>query len=427
MKMMTEENRRITNPVFRDYVQRYEQIRRQTDQAIEALGIPFANDSRSTEPKLSGTGAVVSRNQDKSHYLNWISPACVACQTGENSHTSFISFKCHKSCYFCFNQNQENFAEFQVRNHDPEMALKKELDRGKTFDHIALTGGEPLLHPRQTASFFRFVNAESKETYTRLYTAGDLLTRSILAELYLADLDEIRFSVKQDETFEQHDELFSLMMLAKSYIPKVVVEMPVIPGTLEEMKELLLKLDAIGVDGINLLEFCFPIQNPKPFIERGFKLKYPPFETYYNYWYAGGLAIEESQRICKELLLFADQQKLAMGVHYCSLENKHTGQLYQQNKAVTGDPVRSFSEDDYFLKSAKVFGADREPVKALIEERGGSFEENRELGYLAFHVDLMDVVERELGVEIGVSSSVAEASPTGTVFREVAIVPVWAS
>lgn len=55
-----------------------------------------------------------------------------------------------------------------------------------------------------------------------------------------------------------------------------MVEMPVIPGSGEQMKALLCELDALGVDGINLLEFCFPLANAAAFRERGFTLKYPP-------------------------------------------------------------------------------------------------------------------------------------------------------
>jgi len=44
-----------------------------------------------------------------------------------------------------------------------------------------------------------------------------------------------------------------------------MVEMPVIPGSLEEMKDLLKKLDSLGIFGINLLEFCFPLNNAQVF------------------------------------------------------------------------------------------------------------------------------------------------------------------
>lgn len=52
-------------------------------------------------------------------------------------------------------------------------------------------------------------------------------------------------------------------------IPAVMVEMPVIPGTIDDMKDLLMKLSAWGARGINLLEFCFPLSNSEAFAARG--------------------------------------------------------------------------------------------------------------------------------------------------------------
>ena len=49
--------------------------------------------------------------------------------------------------------------------------------------------------------------------------------------------------------------------------------MPVIPGTIEEMKELLLDLEELDIFGINLLEFCFPLENAKAFPGKGFRSK----------------------------------------------------------------------------------------------------------------------------------------------------------
>ncbi|AOM81734.1 radical SAM protein [Salisediminibacterium beveridgei] len=425
MMNMTNDCQDVKNPVFQAYLKRYEEIQKQTDEAIASLGIAFGGRSDEVNLTFDESEGVVSRNQNKSHYVNWISPACIACQTGEKSHTSFVSFKCHKSCYFCFNENQENFAEFQVRNNHPVLELERLLKQGKTFEHIALTGGEPLLHPKESVAFFEFIRDNTPKTYTRLYTAGDLLNNMLLKALGDAGLDEVRFSVKQDETSKQHEQLFERMRLSKSYIPRVVVEMPVIPGTLSEMKALLLKLDAIGIDGINLLEFCFPIQNPAPFIERGFKLKYPPFETYYNYWYAGGLAIDESQDLCRELLSFAVKEDLSLGVHYCSLENKHTGQLYQQNSTINDDQVRTFSQRDYFLKSAKAFGEDVNKVKHYLDERElTGYELHPDHQYIEFSVSYLEQIQKELNVEIGIASLVTEQDATGNVFREVGILPI---
>ncbi|MCE7791794.1 radical SAM protein [Salipaludibacillus sp. CUR1] len=420
--MITPENlNNIKNPGFRNYVKRYLDIEEQTDGAIESLGIPFNRSNQKTAIESVVRRGAAPRNGNKSFYLNWLSPACLACQTGEKSHTSFISFKCHKSCYFCFNNNQENYAEFRVKDNDPVHELRKLLARGEVVDYIALTGGEPLLHPDKAVAFFDFIKKRTPNTHTRLYTAGDLLTDQLLADFQSAGLNEIRFSIKQDESTEVIEKLFEKMSLSKAYIPQVVVEMPVIPGTLSKMKWILLELERIGIAGINLLEFCFPIQNPNPFKERGFELKYPPFQTYYNYWYAGGLAIDQSEEECFELLAFAAEKELAIGVHYCSLENKHTGQLYQQNKAAELEGVYTFSETDYFIKSAKVFGEERHLAESWFVNRGlEAFEHNDEHDYLMFPVAFADDMRR-LGLEVAICSSVAEEREGEGILREVKV------
>lgn len=157
--------------------------------------------------------------------------------------------------------------------------------------------------------------------------------------------------------------------------------MPVIPGTLDEMKRLLERLDGIDVRGINLLEFCFPLHNAEAFRTRGFKLRREPYEVLYNYWYAGGLPIAGSEAEALELLKFAADEGLRLGVQYCSLDNKHTGQVHQQNMPFLVDQAFAAAhawlapdETDRFLKCAKAFGQDAEPLRAWAERRseGGS-------------------------------------------------------
>ena len=89
----------------------------------------------------------------------------------------------------------------------------------------------------------------------------------------------------------------------------------------------------------------------------------------YNYWYAGGLPISKSELECLDLVEFAMREKMKIGVHYCSLENKHTGQIYQQNTRGTIPATGYLSEKDFFIKSAKVFGADIQPVKRVLKQR----------------------------------------------------------
>lgn len=401
----------IRNKSFFQYAQIYTKIESATLEKIEWFGVPLqqrqAHDKKELKLKqLEQAGATI-RNNQKSVVTKRISSACEACQTGKGSYTTYNSLKCHRNCYFCFNPNQDDYEFYKDQQKDIKKELLDLLESGVKLKHLALTGGEPLLFKEETVEFFELANRETPETYTRLYTTGDLFDEDLLRKLKNADLNEIRFSIKMDDTKQKIKHTLGKIELAKKYIPNILVEMPVIPGTVSEMKELLVKLDRLGIFGINLLEFCFPLGNAKAFTDRGFTLKNPPYEMFYNYWYAGGLAVAESEDACLELVEFALQENLNLGVHYCSLENKYTGQIYQQNFDQVLDETYTFSNKDYFFKTAKVFGNDKKKVLSILERLDLPYTENIEYDFIQFPVDAMKFLKSK-NIEISISSNVVE-------------------
>lgn len=330
-------------------------------------------------------------NGDASLWRGWISPACLACRKGERTATFFVSLKCTKHCYFCFNPNQEDYDFFRTHTRDIAEELRQAHAQGAQFDCLAITGGEPCLHKPEVLDFLRCAKELYPGVHVRIYTSGDLLDDAFLAQLAEAGLDELRFSVKPQETDGSQEQLFDRMAAAVRAVPDVMVEMPIMPGEEAEMRELLVRLDALGVRGINLLELCFPLHNEREFQRRGFKLRRKPYKVLYNYWYAGGLPIAGSEAACLDLLRFAEERGLRMGVHYCSLDNKNTGQVFQQNRGFLLDDgfARSHAwlemdEADYFLKCAKAFGKDAKRVRDwLLSEEGAEAAELAEAKGLA--------------------------------------------
>lgn len=424
MSTLTQEQiKNRKNPSLQNYLSIYENIESSTLQHIEQFGLPFEkepgrDDQEIRIRELKNSGAIF-RNQDKSILNNnRISSACEACQTGTGSYTSFVSLKCHRDCYFCFNKNQNDYHFYLQNKKNVNQELESLLNEGTALTHLALTGGEPLLHPEETLSFFQLANQLAPAIHTRLYTAGDLLTERILQRLRDAGLNEIRFSIKLEDQPSKRRHILRQIALANEYIPDVLVEMPVIPGTGEAMKELLLHLEELNIFGINLLEFCFPLENPKPFQDRGFSLKNPPYDIYYNFWYAGGLAVAESEALCQELIQFAIEQDMKLGVHYCSLENKFTGQIYQQNHDQRLDETYLFSQKDYYFKTAKVFGKDKRPVRKTLEKHAIPFIEDKDYDFLQFSVEAIPLL-RKKDIELVISSNVVETSPYERSIKEV--------
>ena len=337
-------------PTLRAWLDEYAAIEREYLDALSARGIDFGPrgrfDARVREAKrrLRDKGTLF-RNGDASISAGPLSPACLACSDDLGSKTFVLSLQCNRDCYFCFNANQEGDEEC-ARVGDWRQELDEFASACGDVTHVGLTGGEPLLHRREAVEFVRYGRERNPKAHVRLYTAGDFLVEDILIELRDAGLDELRMSVKLDvlDVPDAADGIVEdaarALALAKSYIPSVMVEMPVIPGTGDAMRRLLVRLDELGVFGINLLEFGFPLSDWSEFARRGFEAKNPPFPVTYDYSYPGGLPVDGSELLCLELLEFALDEGLALGVHYCSLENKNRGQVFRQNAAVQLNPER---------------------------------------------------------------------------------------
>lgn len=411
----------ISNKAMRSYAQGLIDVQGDFRSQVEAFGLPFAS-VRESVPRigdacgyeacvrlLANEGVSID-NGDRSLCSGFISPSCIACRRGVNTATFLISTQCPRNCWFCFNPNQENHELLQHRENDVLGELDAYARAGLELRHIALTGGEPLMHAATALRFF----ARARELYPsarlRLYTSGAYLDSGLLDRLAQAGLDEIRFSVKLDDPASARMRLLCLIDAARGHIPSVMVEMPVGPADETPMKELLLELEAIQVDGMNLLELCFPLTNASEFARRGLRLKNPPYRTLYNWWYAGGLPIAGSEQVCLSLLLFAVERGLRMGVHYCSLENKLTGQVYQQNFKYPADGIRCFSPSDYFLKSAKAFGADARLLRACFEQMGVSgYAVDERAGFVEYHPRLIPLAARAFPeMETALCSHVAE-------------------
>ncbi len=371
--------------------------------------------------KLEKAGAEV-RNNGKSVVLNAISPSCEDCRTGFGSSTYILTLACNRDCFFCTNKNQMDYEGGQHRVNDVISGFKNDLKRYKEMKSAALTGGEPLLYPDKCAEFIKKVKKTSKNVQTRIYTNGDLATPEILMQLKDAGLDEIRFGLKPDESGTVDGKILDIMREAVKYIPRVMVEMPVFPGTLEKMKELMLTLDEMGIFGVNILEFLYPWVHPEEYSKHGHEVAHRPYEILFNYTYAGGLPVSGSETECLELLLFCAEKKVKMGVHYCSLENKLTSQIYHHNFNLRLTGTEVFSEKDFFIKTAKGYGQDIEWIKEKLDEAGcDHYIFNNSSKFIEFSPELVPLL-KERDMELALTYQAVDFDEEGNkVLREVQI------
>ena len=310
-------------------------------------------------------------NARSSLWLNWISPACLACRKAVGTQTFLTSTQCPKKCFFCFNPNQENYAYYQTHVRNIAADLEAEHAHGVRLQHLAVTGGEPLLHKRELFAFLERARKLYPNAYTRLYTCGEGMDAQTARELREAGLNEVRFSIKTQESAALRQRTLDALEGCVGVFDATMVEMPVMPDELPLMQDLLVELDKRGATGINLLELCFPFNNAAAFARRGYSIKHEPYRVPYDYWYAGGLPIEGSEDACIRLLSFAIERELRMGVHYCSLENKLTGQMYQQNAPFKqAFPPREYTQRGHFLACARIFGADAAAARRILADSG---------------------------------------------------------
>ena len=185
------------------------------------------------------------------------------------------------------------------------------------------------------------------------------------------------------------------------------------------MRSLLRALDAQGVDGINLLEFCYPLHRWDEFARRGFTIKNPPFEVLYEYEYAGALPVAGSDEACLGLLEYALDEGLGLGVHYCSLANKNIDQVLQVNRRYPLDDRLCQLEGDGFYHVAKVFDQDVAAVQARFDGRCIPCQREDD-ATLVFHPRHRGEAEKA-GAVVADSICTVQESEAGPCVRELAL------
>lgn len=419
------------DPALASALARYDEVWDEWMDKVASQGVRFEEfgASQATRQELrqsvAARGALL-RNGGASVVAGKVSPACEACTGTGVSCTYFISLACHRHCYYCFNTNQVDFERFCREDYPWRAELEGLAASGALPTCLGLTGGEPLLCLDETLEFFSTARRLFPNTHLRLYTSGDLLDAPTLDRLVEAGLDEIRFSLKLEDTPEQREKVFGNMDLARDRIPAVMVEMPAIPGTESEMEAILDRLDALGIFGINLLEFCYPMHGWDEFERRGFTIANPPFPVLYDYDYAGGLPVAGSEELCLRLVSYALDRNLSLNVHYCSLENKHRMEMIQRNaNPHFKHPCYTFDPEDFFLKTCKVYGEEVSLARSVLEAAGcRDFVEDDEEPSLAFPPAFLKTAV-DAGLHPVYAYNVLEEREGDLVLREVELEPAW--
>lgn len=231
-----------------------------------------------------------------------LSPGCLICGSG-GWDCNFIIGLCTRHCFYC---PQDPSIRAERESSSDGMIFKNPAEHIrflKTFQirGVGFSGGEPSIVLDRVLSHISAIRQEfGNSLYLWMYSNGDRLDRSALKELQNAGLNEVRI----DLSARNYD--LAPLVLSKEYIPTVTVEIPAIPEDFSVLTELLGKLEAAGVNFLNLHQLTATAYNYRALRQR-----------HYHFLHQSGIPIFESEICALRLLLFAREHGIQLPINYC--------------------------------------------------------------------------------------------------------------
>jgi hypothetical protein len=108
-----------------------------------------------------------------------------------------------------------------------------------------------------------------------------------------------------------------------------------------------------------------------------------------------------------------------MGVHYCSLENKLTSQIWHHNHKFRKTPLEYFSEKDFFVRTAVAYGEDANKVKEILD-RENRKNYNKSQKTIEFPLDDIPLLKGS-NMQIGIVVMALDSVDGKACVREIAI------
>jgi pyruvate formate-lyase activating enzyme-like uncharacterized protein len=250
-------------------------------------------------------GGIKGSVERRTLYTRRLPPGCRGCLGGKGTN-AFVTGKCTRDCFFCFNQKprKDELVVHGIRLAEPEEA--PEIVRRYGLRSVGVSGGEPTLRPERLLRLVRALRTLPFRVRIDLYTNGDRLSDELLSQLKDAGLDALRFNLVARE-FDTEP-----LERAMRWFDETAVEVPVVPERLPEMRDMVLRLDALGVPFLNIHELFACRENSARVAEQGYgseggtgdALQWEP--------------VAAGDEAALSLLLFALQNAARLSVYYCS-------------------------------------------------------------------------------------------------------------
>jgi pyruvate formate-lyase activating enzyme-like uncharacterized protein len=250
-------------------------------------------------------GGIKGSVERRTLYTRRLPPGCRGCLAGKGTN-AFVTGKCTRDCFFCFNQKprKDELVVHGIRLAEPEEA--PEIVRRYGLRSVGVSGGEPTLRPERLLRLVRALRTLPFRVRIDLYTNGDRLSDDLLSDLKEAGLDALRFNLVARE-FDTEP-----LERAMRWFDETAVEVPVVPARLPEMRDMVLRLDALGIPFLNIHELFACRENSARVAEQGYGSEGSPGDALQWEPVAAG------DEAALSLLLFALQNTARLSVYYCS-------------------------------------------------------------------------------------------------------------
>jgi pyruvate formate-lyase activating enzyme-like uncharacterized protein len=247
---------------------------RKADALRRGIAVERADDDPDRAARVSSLlealqrGGIKGSLERRTLYTRRLPPGCRGCLAGKGTN-AFVTGKCTRDC-------------------------------------VGISGGEPTLRPERLLRLVRALRSLPYRVRIDLYTNGDRLSDALLSELKEAGLDAVRFNLVARE--------FDIEPLERAlrYFKETAVEVPVIPERMPEMKDMVRRLDALGVPFLNIHELFACRENSVRVADRGYSSGGATGETLQWEPVAG------ADEAALSLLLFALESTSKLSVYYCS-------------------------------------------------------------------------------------------------------------
>lgn len=267
--------------------------------------------------------------EDDSLLVGKLPKGCNLCTKGSKM-VLFVTGLCDSSCYYCPLSHDKSgqdvvFADEMPVSEDTDILFEVQAIKG---EGAGISGGDPLCDLERTLKYIHLLKHQYGASFhLHLYTSQTDVSQDVLKKLFDAGLDEIRFHPQTND--------WSGVQRAVDMKMFVGLEVPAIPGKLEELKKVAKRAEEMGVSFLNINELEASETNFGKLVSMGMRLT--NLES---------ASIEGSSSTAREVLKWSVDHIQNLSIHYCSARFKDSVQMRRRLERRLKQTIRVFEERD---------------------------------------------------------------------------------